>query len=640
MPNSWKPKTGRLLDPNEWSPQTGRLFIESEPTPEWEVQEFERERWLHEKMQSGEIEAVSPSFWRRFKEDIPQMAGGTVGGLVGAKIGATAGLKIPASHPHLKGAAVVAGAVGGAFFGGMGGKGYQQYYRMTRPGAKPMTLGEIYNEQIIAGIEEGASELIGRGIVAGGGKLLAPVKKRLIPGAKGLSKQLLKRGAHLTPAQMTESRIIDTIEGMAEKSFLGGGKLQRLKRVIQPRAFSQYIDDIVEQISRGAKSQLSPDEVGDLLLDAISGKRTAFKAATKAAYGKVDKLSKGTKVSLKPLKAFARKQMKEAAMRKGIGSSEAGDTLLKKVLKLDDTVSFRQAHALRSALMDEQRAMSLTKDKAIGLTKRFVGITDDAMESSAKKLKSKEVLSAWRDANIFYKHGGAIKGDVIPGITEFDTKLIRSLTKTLSENPEVAIKKIFRPGASKQIRLVRKFMDKNQWKTLKTAYLENLLRESANADGVVLGKTFLGKLNKMGDDTLKTIYSGQELASIRSIGRLGELLQAPTGGSGGMLVQLMQAGAVLNLGRMVVGGEKVLGGESVAIVIGPPALSRMLANPTWSKWLSTGFRTPRGTAAATTLGTRIIRVVTDIQFEINKEKEYEPRWPTTEELRGYGGRGF
>jgi len=617
-----KPAGGLVAPEAGISTLTAPSIISSEPY----INQDEQERWLQEKIASGDIEPISPSFWKRFRSEIPQMAGGTVGGLAGAKAGAMAGAKIPAGHPYLKGAAVLGGAALGAGLGGMGGTGYQQFYRITH-GSKPMTLRDIYTEQAIAGIEEAASELIGRGIAKGGAKLLAPFKKRLLPGARGLNKVLIKRGAHLTPAQMTESRIMDTIEGMSEKSFLGGGKLQRLKTLKQPAAFSRYIDDVIEQINRGAKNNLSSEEIGDLLLDTIQGKELAFRTTAKTAYAKVDRLTGRTQVSTASLKDFARKVMQRSAARKGIGGTQAGDTLLKKVLQLDDVITFKQAQGLRSALLDEQWAMATTRDKAIGLTKQFIKLTNDSMEKSAKDL-SPDALKAWRVANKFYKTGKQT----------FNSKIIKSLTKNLSENPEVAVRKIFQKDATKQIRLVKNLVDKKTWQTLKVAYLEETLRQSADVDKIIFGKSFLNRLEKVGKPTLKEIYNGQELQSIRSIGKLATMMQKPTGGSGGMLIQLTQAGAVLNLGRMAVGGAPALSGESGAILIGPPILSRMLANPKWSKWLSTGIKLPKGTPAASAMATRLSRVIMQIKREQAKEKKIET--PSVRELRGFSGRGF
>lgn len=602
--------------------------IESVPVTPEEQAEYEQQEWLRQQIKAGNIEPVPPTFWERFKEDIPQMAGGTVGGIAGAKVGAKAGARIPAGHPYLRGGAILAGATLGAVAGGMGGKGGQLLYRQTRPNAKPMTAREIRNEIIIAGIEEGASEFAGRGLVRVGGKLIAPLKKRLIKEMpiKQIAKQLSKRGAILTPAQATESRIIDTLEGMAEKSFLGGGELQRLKRYGQPAAFAKYIDDVVKQVSKGTQTQLSPEDVGDLLLDTIVGKKMAFKATAKAAYNRVDVLAGEAKISLKPLKEFARRTMKTAAARKGIGSTQAGDTLLKKVLQLDDVISFRQAQALRSALLDEKAAMAITRDKALGLTKQFIGLTDNAMQRGTKEL-SPEALKAWRVANKFYRQG----------METFNKKIIKNLTRNLAENPEVAVRKIFRPGASKQIRVVKNLVDKKTWYTLQTGYLEQLIRETTQPDGSVLGTGFLRRLNKMGEPTLKEMFNGRELTAIRLIGQMGDVIQRPTGGSGGMLIQLMQGTAVINLGRMALGGAKFLPAESAVVVIGPPVLSRMMVKPQFARWLSYGYKLPARSPEAAAIGARLVKEAIKIKMQIRKEEKQQETKEAMRKLPPYRG---
>jgi len=206
----------------------------------------------------------------------------------------------------------------------------------------------------------------------------------------------------------------------------------------------------------------------------------------------------------------------------------------------------------------------------------------------------------------------------------------------LAENPEVAVRKIFRPQASRQIKVVKEMVDKNTWQQLKTAHLEHLIREASDADGVVLGKSFLSKLNKLGEDTIRTIYNQQELTSIHSIGKMGELLQKPTGGSGGMVIQLMQAGAAMNL---LTGGAPQLTKESYTVLFGPPILSRMLANPTFAKYLSAGFRMPRNSPAAAALVTRLLLAKRRIEKDMRAEKQSQKE-PTLKELRGFGGRGF
>jgi len=102
-----------------------------------------------------------------------------------------------------------------------------------------------------------------------------------------------------------------------------------------------------------------------------------------------------------------------------------------------------------------------------------------------------------------------------------------------------------------------------------------------------------------------------------------------------MVIQLMQAGAAMNL---LTGGVPSLTKESAAVLISPPILSRMIANPTFSKWLGAGFRMPKGSPQAAALVTRLLRAKLEIEKEIRAEKQIKQ--PTGQQLRGFGGRGF
>ena len=111
----------------------------------------------------------------------------------------------------------------------------------------------------------------------------------------------------------------------------------------------------------------------------------------KALYGKVDELTEGTlkvvpmsekqvskildpsgqpivtevtkmvekrvgqaSVDITSLKKFADVATKESTELKGIGASEAGETLLNKIKQLNDNISFAAAQKLRSRLLDEE----------------------------------------------------------------------------------------------------------------------------------------------------------------------------------------------------------------------------------------------------------------------------------------------
>ena len=106
---------------------------------EADVQRNKQDEWFREQLRTGRIKPVK-SFWGKIQEEIPQMVGETAGAGAGAKVGARFG-------PW--GAFI--GAIVGAGVGAMGGKGYQQLWRMEGRD-EPMTIGQIYKEQGWAGL--------------------------------------------------------------------------------------------------------------------------------------------------------------------------------------------------------------------------------------------------------------------------------------------------------------------------------------------------------------------------------------------------------------------------------------------------------------------------------------------------------
>jgi len=531
-----------------------------------------------------------PTFWEGLRKELPELIGGAAGGIIGASGGPLT-------------------AIGMAGLGGAAGKSYQQIYQHLIGSEKaPKTSSEATQAIGKAGLTQAAYEAGGRGIIGAGQKILAPAGKTIIPEAAEAGKILRQYGSHMTPAQKTESGLIDTIEEVAEGSFFGRGPIGKF-RIGQREAFGKYIDDTVKSFASNLDARLSPEEIGILYQEAFTAKNTVFKKAAETLYKKVDDATEGAVVSLAPLKEFANRALALAKQRKGIGATQSGDTLLKKVLELDDLVTFKEAQAIRSGLGDELSTMTVTKDKAMGLAKKFFGLTNEAMETGAKEL-SGDALETWKYADKFYKAGKE----------RFSNKFIRRLTEISKERPEFVVNSIFRDKAVTQIRRVKKVVDNKTWITLKHSYLEGLMDLSKSAEGELVGKSLLGRLRKMGEPSLKQIFKPEELSRIRNIGIMGDLIQKSTGGSGKMLIQLTQAPAIVGLGGMFFGQPAITAGAT-GFIITPYALARMIIHPTWSKWLAEGIRLPKGTPHAATLAARIIGTATKIEQQ-RTEREF------------------
>lgn len=583
-------KGGEIKSPFQTGGEVGRQplrpGIVSRPVDPQEEEQSRQLEFLRTGLGTGQIEPQDPTFLQRLKQDLPQIAGGTVGGLAGAKAGALGAARIPAGHPILKGATVLGGAVAGATLGGAGGKGFQQTFRMTRPGAVFKPLKELYTEQLIAGIEEGASELAGRGIAKGlgiAGRAIAKSrvgqaigKKIISPGAKEAAKLLRESGLGITLAQATDNRMIDLMESIAEGSLVGGGRLQKLKTILIPKAIKKAVGSLSDDFAAGV-GKLAPEETGELLLDTINRKNTAFKRASRSIYSQVDKLVKrsgavGDIVDVTFLKKFAqsRLQSKVRVLR-----SVTGDTLLDSIVNLPDRITFKQASSLRSALLTQSRNMSVTKDVALGLTKQLTKMSDSAIDKAGRQL-APEALAMKRFADNFHRTGKEV----------FNSKIIRGLSRNLADNPEIATRKIFQKGATKQIKLIKNTVDPPTWDALKHSYVESILDRAKSPTGDFVGTKFL---NQLDDEVLKATFSPAEISSLKTLGNAAELLQRPTApfaATGKLVVAIAQAGAITG------SAFARRPGQAGAILFTPYAFARIATNKRWSRLLIEGMKNP------------------------------------------------
>lgn len=626
--NSINLPKGFVLDRPE--PNVPKGFALDAPTviPSGPIQFAEDESsrqldFLQRGLATGQIQAKDPTFFQRLKADLPQMAGGTVGGLAGAKAGAVGAARIPAGHPLLRGGAILGGAVLGATLGGAGGKGFQQTFRMTRPGAAFKPLKELYTEQLVAGIEEGASELAGRGLAKGIGIAGRAIGKKFVaPGAKQAAKLLRESGLGITLAQTTDNRMIDLMESIAEGSLIGGGRLQKLKTILIPKAIKKAVSSLSDDFAASV-GKLAPEEVGELVLDTINKKNTAFKRASRSIYKQVDSLIKraggtGEIVDVTPLKKFAasRLQAKVRVLR-----SATGDTLLDSIVNLPDNITFKQASSLRSALLTQARTMSITKDVALGTTKQLSKMADNSLNKAGGQL-SGEALDMWRFANKFHREGKQV----------FNSKIIKTLTRTLADNPEVATRKIFQKGATKQIKLIKSTVDPPTWDALKHSYVESILDKAKSPTGDFVGTKFL---NQLDDEVLKATFSLAEISSLKTLGNAAELLQRPAaqfGATGKLVVAIAQAGAIT--GSAFVQRPR----QAATILLTPYAFSRIATNKIWSRLLIEGMKNPVKSSAALT---RLARIAVNLDLEnLRRKQRGAIQEPSLPQLRGFGGRGF
>ncbi len=598
--------------------QTGGVeILKGERVPEELIQQRRMDEFLYKGLESGEIEPVEPTIGQRIKAHLPQAIGGAAGAAAAL---ATFGpdptdlVTIPTVKQEVVKRLT---PLVGAGIGGIAGKVIQQTYRQRQPGAKPMTLKELYTEQLIAFIEEFGAEAGGRLLAKPiGAGIRALGKKIIAPGAKQAAKLLDRSGLGITIAQATDNRLFDLMESIAEGSLVGGGKIQKLKTILIPKAINKAVASLSDDFA-SAVGKLSPEEIGDVLLDTLGKKKTVFNRASRAIYKQVDNLIRrsgatGDIVDVTVLKKFAQTRLKSKVR---VLRSQTGDTLLDSIIGLPDKISFKQASSLRSALITQSRNMTATKDVALGVTRQLTKLADGAINKSGKAL-SGDALDMWRFANKFHREGKQI----------FNSKIIKTLSKQLVDNPEKAVGTLFRKGATKQIKLLKNTVDAPTWNKLKSGYIETILQKGQTPTGEFSGIKFLSALD---DDVLRVTFNPEEVASIRGLGKATELLQRPAAGfaaTGKLVIAITQAGTI---GDILAGGPFLNARGQATILLTPHALGRIATSKKWSKLLIEGMKDPIKNATSVT---RLLNITRKLDIENNRRQKVEQMRRRVEEI--------
>lgn len=528
---------------------------------------------------------------------------------------------------------VVGGLVGGLTMGPEGiplgaaaGKGYQFAYDALRGKPVPEKMTDRAADMAWSGGVEYAGDLVGRGIIGGAQKVLAPFSKKVTPHAVRaieFLQQKTKMSPPITPAEATQSTAMSIIENVSENSMLGGGRLVAYK-LNREKVMGEIADDLIDQFGKRAE----PGDIGKLVLDTVEGNFDAAKATTAPIYNAIDEMTKatdvkpGAMVSLKAAKDFAKKRMESAVGAKGLEAEHSGDDILKTVLSMDDVVDYSTAKEIRTRIMAAESRLSSTNKKApaIGISKQLVKEIDSGIEEGLKSF-DETVYDMWRGVNADYN---AIK-------KQYNNQFLKRLIKRGDDTadrlgePEAIADMIFKPGAVSNIKKVKVALGSNSksWEQLQGYYLRSLMSKSVDAEGHIVGEKVLKNLygrSGMGHEALNEIFSSSQLKEIKEFANALRVQQSkPVVGTGKVWIQLKQAGAAgAFLGGAATGNPTAGTLGAATILLGPGALARVLLNPRAAKWLTTGIKLPPKTAAYSSILTRLSRASWQIENDHRK----------------------
>lgn len=490
---------------------------------------------------------ASPENQRLALEVGGAMAGGTLGGL----------------------SPVPGGALAGAAAGGAVGSGLAE---LVDPTERPAEAAAVAGATALAG------EGVGRAAIGIGGRLLRGTA--LKEGASEAIGQLAERGETLTPALASESRVLSTVENIAENAIFGGTRIEATRRGAE-RAAQEAVEEFAEQFITAS----TREEVGELVQLTLDANREAFKATARGMFRQVDDLVEGVTIPFEDVQQLAREILRESEQGLNLGSLRE---VAKSVESKGAAVTFETAQALRSDLAAVGRVgTDLIPGRAQAAAKRLAKAVDSAMESSLEGLPN-PALDAWRAANAFWKKGAQ----------EFNGALLKRIARA---EPEAVVDQFLKNRKPGSIRRVKRLLaDDDAWRGVQGAFLGRVLEKARSATGDVAARSIQQQLKSFGDEGLRELFPPEALKTLRRSVRTLELAQGNVSGPGGMAIQLAQGGGlVIGPGSILAGADSAtaLAGTGV-IFVGPALLARFLTNPTVSRWLTAGLKAPPGSKTA------------------------------------------
>ena len=604
--------------------------------------------------------------WKFIKEQGPELVGGLIGEVAG---GAAAGA------PGM----IAGGAIG------------QAAPRIARQAAeRPPSPQEALIEQALpgpaglvsqfargletpaerkeAGLEAVTGAIggaVGAATLGVASKLMSPFKKTVIQDAQAARRLFSSVEGQLTPAQATDSKLIDFIEEMVENSFTGQPALRTFKEV-QQKNVNILSRRIANSLAHGSADQLSDKAIGQLFLNAARGGKQAHRAIVNRMYAEIDDivrpefitkqvpkvleeidpltnrpisrmvkvpkkiLVKGTAVKTEALKKLANKWNVPTAKGKRLVSPIEIRSTIQDILALDDNLTFSEMHAIRSGILSRIRDLQATpgKGSAIKGLSDLTSKIDELMEQSARNLPD-DAEALWRNTNKFFKEGKEV----------FDNDFMANLIIKGKTEPAKMGEAIFQKGNVREIARAKKAIERasqldpsvsfdKTWSAMKAGYFESLLnRHTDFATGTLKGKGIISELSdRRWLRTLQEGFSNAELNLLKKFAKVTELTQEKTGATGaGVLMKIGQAGAAGTLlTAPFLPGDKrapaVIGG--VGLLLAPAVVARLLTRPAGIKLLTEGYQLGlKGKAAFGQLPSFLTRMGISLRHLKNEEEK-------------------
>ena len=398
------------------------------------------------------------------------------------------------------------------------------------------------------------------------------------------------KSGNLTPGLLQSGQLIDILEGIAESSIVGGGKIRYAKEGANTVA-QTGIDNFIKQY----KLIAGDGELGVLFQKVLTNDISAFKAAAKVKYKKVDqalsskKFANNFQVDLSDLKKFAKEELANIGFKK---QSAGVKKFLEDILAENNYITFSRANILRGDALEITRdftteVLGKKKSRAAAI---FADKITEAMEDSPVPESVKKLLL---DANDHYREGAKVFNDTLfKKIINSDPDLVYKAIIAAGDRPTL-VKRTF-DILDKRIKdPAEKALLKNK---IRGEFLEDMLSRSQvenNQFGVEVdaGKLFKNYTQKK--KTFETMFSKEERSNFNKFLnalRFAQGRKSKAGGlPGGMMIQMKQSGAILELGGLLGVGTGFTG-AGATFLLGPAVIAKAFTTPKIIKSLTLGFQ--------------------------------------------------
>ena len=398
------------------------------------------------------------------------------------------------------------------------------------------------------------------------------------------------KSGELTPALLQSGQIIDILENVAESSIIGGGKIRYAKEGANT-VDQKGIDNFIKQY----KLIAGDGELGVLFQKVLTNDISAFKAAAKAKYKKVDqalsskKFANNFQVDLSDLKKFAKEELANIGFKK---QSAGVKKFLEDILAENNYITFSRANILRGDALEITRdftteVLGKKKSRAAAI---FADKITEAMEDSPVPESVKKLLL---DANDHYREGAKVFNDTLfKKIINSDPDLVYKAIIAAGDRPTL-VKRTF-DILDKRIKdPAERALLKNK---IRGEFLEDMLSRSQvenNQFGVEVdaGKLFKNYTQKK--KTFETMFSKEERSNFNKFLnalRFAQGRKSKAGGlPGGMMIQMKQSGAILELGGLLGVGTGFTG-AGATFLLGPAVIAKAFTTPKIIKSLTLGFQ--------------------------------------------------